>query len=309
MSKKVLENNRLFSDQPLLSEDNGNLIEWRDDGLYYGIQAPRNISTLYIHANEGNDSNPGTRDRPLRTINAALNQYKSGQEYNIRLYEGLTYPIHSKARDGSGWPYTGLWFNIEPYGPKYNQAKRKNHYATANFLRSTEFPRPTVKLLPYIGTNGFQRMTVLESCKGWWSSIIIDASFETTTEIFGTNRGIIGSRDHTFDLTLTGTQFILGKHPLFMSGIGNNSLILDACNILHPGANKKLLFIYENARLGLIAKGEHSGGPVTARGPDGRTNTTLNMMATLPRNQWKNYMEGIRQPVETNTFHAGGFGF
>ena len=108
MSKKVLENNRLFSDQPLLSEDDGNLLEWRENGLYYGIQAPKNISTLYIHANEGNDTNPGTRARPLRTINAALNQYKKSQQYIIKLYEGLTYPIHSKEKNGSSWSYDDL---------------------------------------------------------------------------------------------------------------------------------------------------------------------------------------------------------
>lgn len=309
MSKKVLENNRLFSDQPLLSDDGGNLLEWREDGLYYGQTAPRNISSLYVHANEGKDTNPGTRDKPLRTINAALNQYKRGQQYFIKLYEGLTYPIHSKSRDGSGYGYDGLWVSIEPYGPKTYQVQRKNHYGTVNWIRSNEFPRPTVKLLPYIGTNGLQRMTVFDTLKGWWTGIIIDASFETNAELFGTQRGFIGGRDHDFDLTFTGIQFILGKHPLLMTGVGNNSLVLDACNILHPGANKKFLLIYESARLGLIAKGEHNGGPMAGRGPDGRTNVTLNMMATLPRNQWKNYMEGIRQPVETNTFHAGGFGF
>nr|DAN24752.1 MAG TPA: asparaginyl-tRNA synthetase [Caudoviricetes sp.] len=309
MSKKILENNRLFSQQPLLSDDGGNLLEWREDGLYYGQAAPRNISTLYVHANEGKDANPGTINKPLRTINAALNQYKQGQQYNLKLYEGLTYPIHSKAHDGSGHAYENLWVTFEPYGPKLDQTFRKNHYGTANWARSTDFPRPTVKLLPYIGSNGLQRITVFGTLKGWWNGIIIDAAFETNAELFGTQRGFIGGRDNYFELVFTGSQFILGKHPLLMTGTENSSLVLDAGNILNPGANKKLLLIYENARLGLIAKGEHSGGPLTARGPDGRTQVTLNMAACLPRNQWKNYMEGIRQPVETNTFHAGGFGF
>lgn len=55
-----------------LSKDKGNLLELRNDGMYYGIQAPPNLSNLYVDAIGGDDNNPGTRERPFKTLDKAL---------------------------------------------------------------------------------------------------------------------------------------------------------------------------------------------------------------------------------------------
>ena len=59
-------------DQLKVSPDSGNLIEKRPNGLYYGIQAPADLTNLYVDAVGGNDSNPGTRALPFKTLGKAL---------------------------------------------------------------------------------------------------------------------------------------------------------------------------------------------------------------------------------------------
>lgn len=51
-----------------VSPDAGNLITMRPNGIYYGTQAPADLSNIYVDSVYGNDNNPGTRDRPLRTM-------------------------------------------------------------------------------------------------------------------------------------------------------------------------------------------------------------------------------------------------
>lgn len=55
-----------------LSKQSGNLIEEREDGIYYGIQAPPNLTNLYVDAIEGNDNNDGSKARPFKTLDKAL---------------------------------------------------------------------------------------------------------------------------------------------------------------------------------------------------------------------------------------------
>ena len=60
-----------------LSKADGNLLQKRGDGLYYGIEPPTNLQYLYVDAVNGVDQHPdnvvgaGTRSKPLRTIRYA----------------------------------------------------------------------------------------------------------------------------------------------------------------------------------------------------------------------------------------------
>lgn len=77
-----------------LSQDGGNLIEARVDGLYYGIQAPADISTLYVSTSAGDDTNDGTISNPLKTLREAFDrQVNSPAEYTIRLKAGETFKL------------------------------------------------------------------------------------------------------------------------------------------------------------------------------------------------------------------------
>lgn len=81
------EVNRLLDEvsPDLLSKGAGNLLELRDDGLYYGIQAPADLSNLYVDAVDGDDSNVGSRAAPLRTIDAALGKVAATMSNTIHL--------------------------------------------------------------------------------------------------------------------------------------------------------------------------------------------------------------------------------
>lgn len=68
-----------------LSKGVGNLLELREDGLYYGIQAPPNLSNIYVDAVGGLDTNAGTKEEPLKTLDKALSMIDSGQSNTIHL--------------------------------------------------------------------------------------------------------------------------------------------------------------------------------------------------------------------------------
>lgn len=59
-------------DQVKISPDAGNLLEKRENGLYYGIQAPADLSGLFVDAVNGDDNNPGTKAQPFKTLDKAL---------------------------------------------------------------------------------------------------------------------------------------------------------------------------------------------------------------------------------------------
>lgn len=79
-----------------LSPDAGNLLDMRENGLYYGIQAPPNISHLYVSTSLGDDTNPGTQSAPLKTLAAALAKVSGDVSNTIHLRAGETYPMTAK---------------------------------------------------------------------------------------------------------------------------------------------------------------------------------------------------------------------
>ena len=116
-----------------LSKDKGNLLETRDDGLYYGVTAPADTSLLYVSSSMGNDSNAGTRDQPLRTIAAAFRKNRPNQMFIVRIYEN---DVHEwKSSEGT---FDNYLFMIEPYGPVSDAVLANNPVTTAGWARSAE---------------------------------------------------------------------------------------------------------------------------------------------------------------------------
>lgn len=68
-----------------LSSSKGNLLEKRSDGLYYGIEAPPDLSNLYVDAVGGLDTNPGTKLAPLKTLDKALEKVSATMSNTIHL--------------------------------------------------------------------------------------------------------------------------------------------------------------------------------------------------------------------------------
>lgn len=76
----------------LRSPDAGNLLEVRENGIYYGVVAQQ--ENWYVDSFSGNDDNKGTKDAPLKTLYGLHKKLKNGTyNYNIYLKEGGTYPV------------------------------------------------------------------------------------------------------------------------------------------------------------------------------------------------------------------------
>lgn len=91
----VIKNDQLFSEQSLLSSDAGNLLEARSNGLYCGngSVASNVAKDIYVDVNEGNDSNPGTKAQPFRTLVHALKSLTSVGEYVFHLKENQRHQL------------------------------------------------------------------------------------------------------------------------------------------------------------------------------------------------------------------------
>lgn len=109
----VIKNDQLFSEQSLLSSHSGNLLQVREDGLYYGMKQEPKYESLYVDAQRGNDDNPGTIEQPLRTLVKALTLPTRPGDRNIYLYHGQRHQVRN-----DGYLYvSGGKIQIFIYGP------------------------------------------------------------------------------------------------------------------------------------------------------------------------------------------------
>lgn len=124
----------------VVSPDAGNQIEKRKNGIYYGTVAPEEIRDLYVSSVSGNDSNPGTREAPLRTIQAAVDKLAdTPARYTIWLHKSETFD----------WVYKDLSYptiTFSVYGAETTHpfSLPANAYYRGHLAQS--FPRPTVKV-------------------------------------------------------------------------------------------------------------------------------------------------------------------
>ena len=126
-----------------LSSDNGNLLQQRKNGLYYGIEAPPDTANLYVSSTMGDDSNAGTRAAPLKTIREAINRNTVGTTFTIHLFEDDTHPVHGSW----GSIGNGKVFNLQPYGPVTDEVRQRNPRGTPQLWYSQEIHRPTIKFV------------------------------------------------------------------------------------------------------------------------------------------------------------------
>ena len=91
----VIKNDQLFSEQSLLSPDAGNLLEARNNGLYCGNGnvASNAVKEIYVDLEEGNDGNPGTKERPFQTLVNALKSLTSAGEYVFHLKDNQRHQL------------------------------------------------------------------------------------------------------------------------------------------------------------------------------------------------------------------------
>lgn len=111
-----------------ISKDDGNMIQVRDDGIYYGTTAPADISSLYISTSLGSDTNPGTRAAPLKTVEAALDiirERNAPGAYNIHLRAGETFkPTRRVFLTEGTWRLTFTYYD----DPLFGDIQARNGY-------------------------------------------------------------------------------------------------------------------------------------------------------------------------------------
>lgn len=80
-----------------LSPDAGNQIELRNNGIYYGSAAKKEIRNLYVSSRTGSDSNDGSRNAPLKTLAKALSLLEDKPvTYDIWLAENEEFELDQR---------------------------------------------------------------------------------------------------------------------------------------------------------------------------------------------------------------------
>ena len=118
-----------------------NQLKLREDGLYQGSTARADLRNLYV-ANHGNDNNAGTREAPLRTIQAAIDKLEQGAGvYTIHLHENHTFDWVIASR-----PYASIYFKM--YGSltdsQFPESFPQNFYYRGYVAKNA--PRPTIRV-------------------------------------------------------------------------------------------------------------------------------------------------------------------
>lgn len=99
-----------------------NLLQQKDDGLYYGITPPANVANLYVDAVNGTDQDPnvvagaGTRTSPLKTFTYACQLAVNGTHRRIYLMADQDHIVDSAA---SATVKAGE-LTVFNYGPVYD---------------------------------------------------------------------------------------------------------------------------------------------------------------------------------------------
>lgn len=149
-----------------LSPDTGNLLQKRNNGIYYGIEAPPDLANLYVSTSLGNDSNPGTMREPLKTIDEAFRRIPNApQTFNVWLREGETFELTTYH-----WKRFSK-INILAWGPAadgdYNGWRGGNIYFRG--WTAKDYPRPILEFKTRLHDNRIIRagMELSEAnCRG-----------------------------------------------------------------------------------------------------------------------------------------------
>lgn len=123
----------------LVSKTSGNLLQQYEDGLYYGITPPADVTNLYVDAVNGVDQNPdtvqgaGTREKPLRTIAYAMKLKPANTNSNIYLHEGQEHVLKRSECNSKTMDELSLVF--VSYGPNTDYINNNTSTSTYNRFR------------------------------------------------------------------------------------------------------------------------------------------------------------------------------
>lgn len=222
-----LRENGLFG-KPKISAQGGNLIQEREDGIYYGQEAAPEVRNLYVDSQNGDDAADGTRAAPLKTMHEAFKRQRVQTRFTVHLYEGQVHPWRSS------W---GFWTDygpeLRPYGPKVDElAKLYPRGAGADTVYSVKtYPQPIFKLIPdglvdLSGTTyNHPHMTEITGAIQW---VFIGINFDLTAtapdKFLDWRVGLIGSHVGDVNVKILGCSVTEGEQYCLVQ-IGSESKV------------------------------------------------------------------------------------
>ena len=218
-----------------ISKDSGNMIQVRDDGIYYGVVAPADIRVHYISSTLGDDRNDGSKKSPIRTINEAAKRIAArnvGGSYALRLRAGETFPLSSIAWLGEGKINLSLeYYDDAIFG---ELRSRQGWWPQAD----TRLNRPTVVFDTYL-EGGIVNPSAI-SCGDAGSLIFNGVSAVFANSAGKTTGGGWFLYWSTMDFIGSDIE-LLGDYV----GIGSSTnILLRQCNLKHTGATQAFIADY-----------------------------------------------------------------
>ena len=283
-----------------LSSDNGNLLQQRKNGLYYGIEAPPDTANLYVSSTMGDDGNTGTRTSPLKTIVEAARRNSIGTKFNIYLYET---DVH-EWRGSWGPAFTGKLFTVRPYGPVTDEVRLRSPRGSLQWVRSRELIRPTVRFKydgsVMLGNTDHEINKMSRTSSPVTGSYILYGIVLDYTDTEGKDLALQSAELTTFgynnsacNIVAYGCDFILDNHAGLFTVGASCDITLDACNLNSANGN----FLGEVKNSGFINLTVINTSQVDGREIQGTPvgQTPLTMRATSASNEFGPLIRGINQ--------------
>lgn len=258
-----------------LSKDKGNLIEQRKDGIYYGIEPPKDTSNLYVSSSLGNDSNTGTKDSPLRTINEAFKRNRSGQHFRINLLESDRHEWRTSWGSKDGYTY-----NIQPYGPVYDRVLADSVVNSISWARSQQLKRPTIEFV-FDATSYDEVVTLVQRQFTDKEVVFNGIKFTARMETDGTSvpYGVFGGATSYVNMIFRGCEFDLNAPTHYLHiGKPTSPIIFDHTRF---DGNGYIGYIEDNGSIAVGFRGIWDGG---VRGTPIEGNTAQGTPTTLTYN-------------------------
>lgn len=288
-----------------LSSDAGNLLQKRNNGLYYGIEAPPDTRNLYVSSSMGDDSNKGTRAEPLKTIREAYRRNQVGTTFTVNLYEDDTHPIHGSWRtfmDGK----RGSW---RPYGTAYDAAVQRVNPGSGQIAYSQEVRKPVVKVVydgtVRVGATDYARANFLRDLapvggQQSFQNIVFDMNSDSPYPLFNHwQTAWFGWDTMCPNLFFSGCHFIT-KNNVALIGVGQSATIsFNWCSFDNSNGGYVLsMSPYGNATLAIENHSKVAGSQHTAL-PGVQP---LTYSFTNPLADWRNVIAGSDNN-RTSTFN------
>ena len=200
-----------------ISKRTDNKLSVVDDGLYVGFQ---HSHTFYVSSSLGNDTNIGSRDKPLATITEGLSRIQDGDKVMFRLYES---DVHDWKKSLSS--HDDIQLTIEPYGPTTEAVFAENVVNSAVWLRSKELKKPTIRMicdeLSFGQVRGAFLANFTKLC------YIQGVKIEVVEPHGKPIHGIFGFSEGNVKLHLRGCEIKCGTGGFIQIGSFDNMIILD----------------------------------------------------------------------------------